>query len=70
MSALLVLAGLWLPANKTLVNRDLPWQPIPYNYYPASEETVSNESVQGVHITVAFGFFSLKFREIFTRGQL
>lgn len=45
MSALLVLAGLWPPANKTLLTRDIPWQPIPYNYYPASEEDVSNQSV-------------------------
>lgn len=40
MSIELVLAGLWPPAPTQMWNKQLPWQPIPYNYVPMSEDTV------------------------------
>ncbi|ENN71935.1 venom acid phosphatase Acph-1 [Dendroctonus ponderosae] len=45
MSALLVLAGLWPPRGSNVWNDDLPWQPIPYNYYSSSEDTVLSTAV-------------------------
>lgn len=41
MSGLLVLAGLWPPKGANVWNSELPWQPIPYNYYPAADDAVS-----------------------------
>ncbi|KAF7266415.1 venom acid phosphatase Acph-1-like [Rhynchophorus ferrugineus] len=38
MSAQLVLAGLWPPRFRDVWLPTLNWQPIPYNYYPSSED--------------------------------
>ncbi|GLV41157.1 uncharacterized protein CBL_04681 [Carabus blaptoides fortunei] len=40
MSLELVLAGLWPPAPSQMWNKQLLWQPIPYNYVPMSEDKV------------------------------
>ncbi|ENN83161.1 hypothetical protein HUJ04_000175 [Dendroctonus ponderosae] len=40
MSGLLVLAGLWPPRGANIWNPELPWQPIPYNYYAAADDQV------------------------------
>lgn len=37
----LLLAGLWPPAPLQQWNTELLWQPIPYNYVPYENDTVS-----------------------------
>lgn len=37
----LLLAGLWPPVAELIWNYDLPWQPIPYNYWRANEDRVN-----------------------------
>jgi prostatic aicd phosphatase len=40
MSLELVLAGLFPPHRDEIWNQELLWQPIPYNYFPASQDKI------------------------------